>query len=572
MSSGGIITNGISLRFTISILSNKHSRATMTKILLITISIWLFSCRHKTTVDLIINHGVVYTVDSSLHIAEAMAVKDGKIVATGTDQDIVNNYAAKESIDAKGRFIYPGFIDAHAHFVGYGMGLQTIDLVGTQSWDDVLHKLAAGAATIDSGNWLLGRGWDQNDWTVKEFPGKQALDSMFPHRPVFLTRVDGHAAIANQTALDLSGVKAGYTLSGGQVETKNGQLTGILIDNAVALVKKNIPAPGLTQFKQALLQAQQNCFATGLTTVDDCGLDYETVLAIDSLQKTGELKMRIYAMLSDNKKNFEFIVSNGKIKTALLNVRSFKVYADGALGSRGACLLQPYSDKPGWNGFLLSSAAHFDSVAGILYKLGLQMCTHAIGDSGNRVILQTYARHLKGKNDLRWRIEHAQVLNQNDFNLFGANSIIPSVQPTHATSDMYWAADRLGSGRLKGAYAYKDLLNENGWLPLGTDFPVEDISPFKTFYAAVVRKDAKGFPEKGFQPENALSREDALRGMTSWAAKANFEEAEKGSLEKGKFADFIILDQDLMKTDPANILRTQVITTFVNGQKVFSKK
>jgi len=534
--------------------------------------IHLFSCKQKTSVDLIIEHGSIYTVDSAFSMTEAMAVKEGKIVAVGNNKDILKTYEAKKNIDAAGKFIYPGFIDAHAHFTGYGLGLQTINLVGTESWEDILHRLSSAGKTIDTGSWLIGRGWDQNDWAVKEFPGKEQLDSMFPQRPVFLTRVDGHAAIANQAALDRSGVKAGYTLNGGQVETKNGQLTGILIDNAVALVRKNIPQVSITQFKQALLQAQENCFAAGLTTVDDCGLDYEAILLIDSLQKTGELKMRIYAMLSDNKKNFDFILSKGKIKTGLLNVRSFKVYADGALGSRGACLLQPYTDKPGWTGFLLSSASHFDSVAAILQQLGLQMCTHAIGDSGNRVILQIYARHLKGKNDLRWRIEHAQVINQNDFNLFGENNIVPSVQPTHATSDIYWATDRLGEERVKAAYAYHDLLKQNGWLPLGTDFPVEDISPFKTFYAAVVRKDAKGFPKGGFQMENALSREDALRGMTVWAAKANFEETEKGSLEKGKLADFIILDRDIMKTDPGKILQTQVIATFVNGYEVYKKQ
>jgi predicted amidohydrolase YtcJ len=539
---------------------------------IIVTGMFLFSCKEKIPVDLIIQHATVYTVDSTLSVAAAMAVKDGKIMAVGSDEAIAGKYVAKEIVDAAGKFIYPGFIDAHAHFTGYGLGLQTIDLVGTESWEDILHRLGNESKTMDSSSWVIGRGWDQNDWVVKEFPGKEKLDSMFPHRPVFLTRVDGHAAIANQAALDRAGVKAGYTLNGGQVETKKGQLTGILIDNAVALVRKNIPAVSAAQFKQALLQAQQNCFAAGLTTVDDCGLDYETILSIDSLQNAGELKMRIYAMLSDKKKNFDFIISKGKIKTSLLNVRSFKVYADGALGSRGACLLQPYIDKPGWTGFLLSSASHFDSVAGILYKLGLQMCTHAIGDSGNRVILQTYARHLKGKNDLRWRIEHAQVINQNDFRLFGENNIIPSVQPTHATSDMYWAMSRLGKERIKGAYAYHDLLKQNGWIPLGTDFPVEDISPFKTFYAAVVRKDAKGFPENGFQPENALTREDALRGITIWAARANFEETEKGSLEKGKLADFIILDQDIMKTDANKILQTQVIATFVNGHKVYNKQ
>lgn len=395
---------------------------------------------------------------------------------------------------------------------------------------------------------------------------------MFPDRPVLLTRIDGHAAIANQKALQLAGVKPGQQLTGGSIETKKGQLTGILIDNAIGLVRSKIPNAGKEQVKAGLLQAQQNCLAMGLTTIDDCGLDYDEIEAIDSLQQSGELKLRIYAMLSDDTKNYEYIFQRGKIKTDRLHVNAFKVYADGALGSRGACLLQPYTDKPGWSGFLLSNASHFDSVAAILYDHDFQMCTHAIGDSGNRVILHTYAKYLKGKNDKRWRIEHAQVVNKNDFALFGDYSIIPSVQPTHATSDMYWAASRLGPERVKGAYAYKELLQQNGWLPLGTDFPVEDISPFKTFYAAVVRKDAKGYPAGGYQVENALGREATLRGMTIWAAQSNFEEAEKGSLETGKWADFIITNKDLLKAPENELLQTAVQATFINGQKVFERK
>ena len=309
----------------------------------------------------------------------------------------------------------------------------------------------------------------------------------------------------------------------------------------------------------------------GLTTIDDCGLGFEAVEGIKAMQASGSLKMRLYIMLSDNKSNYNYLEKTGIIKTDRLNVRSIKVYADGALGSRGACLLQPYSDKPGWSGFLLSSPAHFDSVARYISQKGWQMCTHAIGDSGNRTILNIYGNYLKGKNDLRWRIEHSQVVNQNDFSLFGANSVIPSVQPTHATSDMYWAGDRLGPERVKGAYAFKQLLQQNGWIPLGTDFPVEDISPFRTFYAAVIRKDAKGWPDNGYQTENALTRQEALRGMTIWAAKSNFEEKEKGSLEKGKFADFIILDKDIMKADEKELMQINVLKTFVGGEKVYEK-
>jgi len=538
----------------------------------IIVSIFLFACNQREKIDLLVYNATIYTVDSTFSVTDAIAVKDGKIIETGKTGDLQNKFEAIEKIDANGKFIYPGFIDAHAHFVGYGLGLQTVDLVGTESWEDILHRLDDFAKNKNKGQWLIGRGWDQNDWPVKDFPTNEKLNELYPDRPVFLRRVDGHAAIVNQKALDIAGVKAGDKLTGGEVEVKNGKLTGILIDNAIGLVASKIPEPDAAQMKEALLDAQKNCFAVGLTTVDDCGLDYKTVLFIDSIHKKGDLKMRIYAMLSDGRENYDFIFQHGKIKTDRLNVRSFKVYADGALGSRGACLLQPYSDKPGWSGFLLSSQQHFDSVANLLSQKDFQMCTHAIGDSGNRTMLMIYARYLKGKNDSRWRIEHAQVINENDFKLFGENNIIPSVQPTHATSDMYWAADRLGKERVKGAYAYKQLLEQNGWIPLGTDFPVEDISPFKTFYAAVVRRDAKGWPADGYQKENALTREEAMRGMTIWAAKANFEENEKGSLEKGKFADFVILDQDLMKAGEKDLPNTKVLKTFLSGEKVFEKK
>jgi predicted amidohydrolase YtcJ len=530
----------------------------------------LLSCQSQKQADLIVYNAIVYTVDSAFSTTEAIAIKDGKIIATGKSEYLLAQYEAKEKQDAQGKFVYPGLIDAHAHFFRYGIGLQTADLVGTTSWTEILQKLQAFATTNKEG-WLIGRGWDQNDWPVKEFPTNDSLNILFPDRPVILTRIDGHGAIANNKALEIAGLKPGVTLTGGTVEVKNGKLTGILIDNAIGLVRSKIPPPSAEQVSKGVLQGQQNCFAVGLTSVDDCGLDYDEVEFIDSLQKKGELKMRVYAMLSDQKVNYDYIFAKGKIKTDRLNVRSFKVYADGALGSRGACLLEPYTDRPGWKGFLLSDPAHFDSVASVLIAKDFQMCTHAIGDSGNRAILNIYAKYLTGKNDRRWRIEHAQVINQNDFNMFGQYNIIPSVQPTHATSDMYWAGDRLGPVRVKGAYAFNDLLKQNGWIPLGTDFPVEDISPFKTFYAAVVRKDAKGWPEGGYQMENALSRQDALRGMTIWAARSNFEEAEKGSLEAGKFADFIITDKDLLKAPPAELLGIQVLGTYIQGEKVYGK-
>lgn len=533
----------------------------------------LLALAQKPTADLVLYNGKIYTVDAAFSIASAMAVKDGKVLAVGDSQTLLAQYNAKEKLDAQGRPVYPGFIDAHAHFLNYGLGLQNADLVGTESWDEVLQRMQQQVATrkLGPGEWIIGRGWDQNDWPVKEFPSREKLDALFPNNPVFLTRVDGHAAIANLKALHLAGVTNTSKITGGEVELKNNEPTGILIDKATGLVSAKIPDPTPNQLKAALLEAQQACFSVGLTTVDDCGISYEAAQFMDRLQKAGQLKMRLYAMLSDVPSNYRMAKERGKIKTPFLHVSSFKVYADGALGSRGAALLQPYTDRPDWTGFLLSNPAHFDSVASVIAAMGWQMNTHAIGDSGNRTILKIYGKYLKTKNERRWRIEHAQVVNQEDFSLFGRYSIVPSVQPTHATSDMYWAEQRLGANRVKGAYAFGQLLAQNGWIPLGTDFPVEDISPFKTFYAAVFRQDAKGYPDGGYQVENALTRKQALRGMTIWAAKSNFEEAEKGSLEKGKWADFVILDHDLLLANPKEVLETAVLATYVGGSKVYGK-
>ncbi len=539
----------------------------MRKLLSIALFFALASCSNSK-VDTIIHHGVIYTVDSSFTIAEAMAVKDGKIVAVGKNDDIMGKYTATENIDAKGQAVYPGLIDAHAHFVGYGRSLFTADLFNATSWEETVARIKKFADEHPDLPWIQGRGWDQNDWPGKTYPTNEELNKLFPDKPVIITRVDGHASIANQKALDLAGIKAGQTIVGGSIETKDGKLTGVLIDNADNKVYAQIPDPTKELYVQWLQTAQKNCFAQGLTTITDCGLSYEDVDAIDALQKDGKLDMRLFVMLSDNDENLTRYLKSGPYKTDKLFVKGFKVYADGALGSRGACLLQPYTDKAGWQGFLLRNQSHYDSLAKVLAATDFQMCTHAIGDSANREILNIYNKYLKGKNDRRWRIEHAQIVNQNDFALFGSANIIPSVQPTHATSDMYWAEERLGKERLKGGYAFKQLLLQNGWLPLGTDFPVEDISPFKTFLASAIRKDAKGFPAGGFQMENALSREETIRGMTIWAAKASFLEKEIGSLEAGKKADFIFLDKDLMKVAETEILNTKVSATYLGGKKV----
>ncbi len=531
------------------------------------------ACKFRQKADLIIHHAHIYTANAAFDTATAMVIRDGKIIAIGTDDEILKEYEAEKMISAAGKFLYPGLIDAHGHFVNYGFSLQQVDLSGTKSWQECLDSVAnfIKRKNIPAGSWIQGRGWDQNDWTSKEFPNKESLDKKFPHHPIVLVRIDGHALIANDQALKLARIQPGQSIQGGTVETINGQLTGILIDNAQDLLYAVIPPPTREQYATALKEAAAHCYAMGLTTIVDCGLNKNDVDRIDALQKEGILKMKLNIMLSDDSLNYAYYLKKGPYKTARLNVNGFKLYADGALGSRGACLLQPYSDKPGWQGFLLKDRAYFEKIIPLIYASQFQANTHAIGDSGNRMILQVYAQVLKAKNDRRWRIEHAQVIDTADFGYFGKYSIIPSVQPTHATSDMYWAEQRLGHSRVKGAYAYKQLLDQNGWIPLGTDFPVEDISPFKTFLAAVARQDAQGFPAEGFQFENALSRKETLWGMTLWAAKGSFEEKEKGSLEKSKAADFIILDTDLMRCKSGDILKTKVLATYINGELVFGK-
>jgi predicted amidohydrolase YtcJ len=532
-------------------------------------SILFSACNKEQQVDLIIHNASIYTLNETLPKAEAIAIKSGKIIAIGTENEILNKYSASQKIDVQKKPIFPGFIDAHCHFLGYGLYSNVLNLKGTTSFKNVLEKINEYAKTNTS-DWIIGRGWDQNDWQEKNFPNKEELDSLFPNTPVYLKRVDGHAALLNTKALQLAGINTKTKIDGGEIFIENNKLTGIITDNAMNLVEQALPSKKTDEKKNALLLAQQNCFAVGLTTVDDAGLDYEDVLLIQKLHNNGTLKMKIYAMLNPTKEN-EKLAANGIIKTNRLTVRSFKLYADGSLGSRGALLKQPYNDKHNHIGVIVDSLEKINHFAQLCYSLNFQLNTHSIGDSANAMMLSVYGNYLKTTNDLRWRIEHAQVVDKSDLNYFSQYTIIPSVQPTHATSDMYWAEKRLGTNRVHNAYAYSDLLKQNGIIALGTDFPVEDINPIYTFYAAVARKDHSNFPLSGFQKENALSRENALKGITIWAAIANFEENEKGSLEVGKDADFVVLDRDIMKVKEEFILDTKVVYTFVAGEKVFGK-
>lgn len=527
----------------------------------------LISCdqKNKISVDTIITNATIYTVNKNFSIASAMAIKDGEIVAIGADDEITNAYEAENRIEAKGKFIYPGLIDAHCHFYGYGLTLQEVDLRGTKSMAEVIARIKTFQKEKNP-EFIVGNGWDQNDWEVKKYPTKEDLDTEFPDVPVVLNRIDGHAVIVNSKALKLAGITRNTKAVGGQIEIANGEPTGILIDNPMDLIYRIIPKPNRKIQIAALLDAEKVMFDYGLTTVNDAGLDPEIIDLIDSLQKAKVMKINVYAMITANQKNIDLYLKKGIYKTDNLDVRSFKMYGDGALGSRGACLHKPYSDMPKQFGALLSPISGLKSVAKQIAASPFQLNTHAIGDSANTVLLKIYKEVLTGKKDRRWKIEHAQVLREADFDYFKLG-IIPSVQPTHATSDMYWADERLGKERLKNAYAYKKLLQKAGVIALGTDFPVEEVNPMLTFHAAVARKDSKEYPKDGFQMEKALSREETLRGMTIWAAYSNFEEKEKGSLEVGKWADFVMYDQDLMKVEESQIVKIKPTHTYLKGNK-----
>ena len=516
---------------------------------------------------MLVFNGNVYTVDEEFPKACCFAVDDGKIIEVAENADIFEKYTSKVLRDVKGKTVIPGIIDAHCHFYGLGLNQQVVNLRGTESYEEVLEKVVAFQKQKPS-NFIQGRGWDQNDWEVKVFPTKDALDSLFPDIPVALERVDGHAYLVNQKALDMAGITKETQVEGGEiVKDAQGNPTGVLVDNPMGLVDAVIPQPNRATQIQALKDAEAICFDHGLTTVNDAGLDRSTIELIDSLQQTGDLKIRMYAMVSNTPENLDHYLNKGIYKTNRLNVRSIKVYGDGALGSRGATLKSPYSDKPDHFGAMITPMEQMEVLAKRIAASDYQMNTHAIGDSANIVVLRAYDKALKGKTDRRWKVEHAQVITDNDFDYF-EKGIIPSVQPTHATSDMYWAGLRLGPKRLCGAYAFKTLLDKGGMIALGTDFPVEKVSPFLTFYAAVARKDLQQYPVDGFQMKDALTREETLKGMTIWAAFSNFEENEKGSIEAGKNADFVVLSEDIMTVAVDSIPYLEAEQVYVNGEAV----
>ena len=537
------------------------------KTLLFLFLILLTSC--SESVDLIVHNANIYSADNLNNKYSSFAVKEGMFIYVGGDE-ILSEYSSTNIIDAQGLPVYPGFIDSHAHFYDLGFYLNQVDLKNTQSLEEVVNRVKEFDAENNT-DFIIGRGWDQNDWNIKSFPTNTQLNEIFPNKPVILRRIDGHAYLVNDYALKLAGIDNSTRVDGGEILKRGNNLTGVLIDNSMRLIDDIIPEPTKEESIKALLSAQDMAFKNGLTTISDAGLTKKQIELIDELQKEGALKIKIYAMIENDSVSLDHFLQLGPYKTERLNVRSVKVYVDGALGSRGALLINDYSDRAGYKGIIRTPVDSINNLAFRLAGTGFQMNTHAIGDQANRIVLNAYRNALYDYRDPRWRIEHAQVVAKEDFDLFNSK-IIPSVQPTHATSDMYWLNDRLGSARAKFAYAYKELFDKSKVIAFGTDFPVEDISPIMTFFSAVVRKDIKGYPDEGFQVENAISRGDALMAMTRYGAYANFEEDEKGSIEVGKFADFIILDNDLITSPESRIPLTNIVATFINGELVFNRR
>jgi len=545
-------------------------------VLLVLLSIVAAGCGYRSKpADVVLHNGVILTLDAQGTEAQAVAVQDGRVIEVGAERAILNKYAAQREVDLKGAVLVPGLMDAHAHFVGFAKSLANADLVGTESVDAVLDRTRDHAQRFPEG-WIVGRGWDQNDWADADFPDrKDALDEAFPDRPVMLERVDGHAVWANAAALELAGFTPKTEIFGGELmRNGEGELTGVLLDRAADSLQALVPKPDSTRMAALLIEAGRQVVAVGLTHITDAGLGPEDVAAVEAVQASGDMPVRLSVMVSDSPDALDHFLPLGPRidSTGMLDVRAVKFYMDGALGSRGAALLEPYSDRPESSGLFLQDEADFRAKVERTQAAGFQVATHCIGDAAVRRVLQHYGELLGGVNDLRWRIEHAQVVHKDDVSAFADFTVIPSIQPTHATSDMYWAGQRLGRNRVRRAYIYSTLQKQLGWLPLGTDFPVEGISPLRTFYAAVVRKDVEGWPEEGWQREEALSRESALRGMTGWAALASFRENDLGQVAPGYRADFTVLDRNLLTAPEESLLETQVLQTWIGGELVFERR
>ncbi len=529
--------------------------------------------------DLIVTNARIYTVDDGHPFVSALAVRDGKVAFIGSVREAsLLRGPNTRVIDATGRTVIPGMVDAHAHLFGLGEFLRSIDLTDTRSFDEIVSRVGARVKEATAGRWVIGRGWDQNKWGNTRFPTHEALSAVSPNNPVVLERIDGHALLANGSAMRAAGVTAGTKdPAGGRIEREaSGAPTGVFVDNAMEIIDRVIPPMSHDEMTSTALAAVKESNSWGLTGLHDPGEPRAVLDVFEELAKAGTFTLRVYAMISDDSAAIEHYFQRGPqnaLYDSHLWIRAIKLYADGALGSRGAALLDPYTDDPKNSGLLKSTPEHLRDVSTRALQHGFQVATHAIGDRGNRIALDAYEAALKAVPtvDHRFRIEHVQVLDHADIPRFAQLGVIPSMQAVHQTSDMYWAANRLGYARTFGAYAWRSLLNTGVIIPNGSDFPVERVNPLFSFHAAVSRQDDDNWPPGGWFPEQKMTREEALKAMTIWPAYAAFQEQTMGSLTVGKLADFVILDRDIMTIPDSEILGTNVLATYIGGRVVFER-
>ena len=529
--------------------------------------------------DLIILNGRVYTADAALPHAQAIAVRGDRIVFVGSNQEVATlRGTGTRVIDVAGKTVIPGMIDSHGHLTGLGSALRTVDLVGTRSYDEIIERVARRAGQLPANSWVIGRGWDQNDWSDTRFPTHERLSAAVPNHPVVLTRVDGHAIFVNAKAMQLAGItRTTADPAGGRImRDTNGEATGVFVDNAMGLVRRAVPAETRAETREGVRLAMRELNSLGLTGMHDAGVGCQTINLYEEMARAGELTARNYVMVAGGDtaclgRMIALGVRDNVDGRNILSVRAIKLSADGALGSRGARLLEPYSDEPNHTGLELITPQFIRETALKALRGGFQLNVHAIGDGANRTVLDAFESALRElpRANHRFRIEHAQVLNAADIPRFARLGVIPSMQAVHQTSDMYWAETRLGWTRIQGAYAWRSLLNSGVIIPGGSDFPVESANPLYSFHAAVSRQDANGWPLGGWLPQQRMTREEALNHLTIWPAYASFREHLVGSLTTGKLADVVVLSHDIMTVPVEDILATRVEMTIVNGRVVY---
>ena len=544
-------------------------------VLIVLAGILNMSCNIQDKADLVIMGGKVATVDNDFSITEAVAVQDDKIIFVGTNKD-AKKYITKKTkvIELSGELVLPGLIDSHGHLTGYGKSLEHINLVGTKSYQEVIDLVAEKVKTAEPEEWIRGRGWDQNDWDIMEFPSHNSLSEISPHNPVVLSRIDGHAILVNQNAMEICGISVDTpNPDGGKVfKDKGGVPTGIFLDNAEMLITSHLPKYSSEKLRKIIRDATIQCSIFGLTSVGDAGIPTSRIDDYKYLIDKGEMSIRVNAMLSDTvTTDLNKFFQKHKIDSYgndFLRVKSVKLYADGALGSRGAALLEPYSDDPKNSGLIVTDNTHMLEVCKAAIKNDFQVCTHAIGDKAIRTMLDVYEEALDKdpKTDHRFRIEHSQIVNLNDIARYAELGVLPAMQPQHVVSDMPWTEDRIGPDRVKGAYAFRSFIDDGIVIPCGSDFPIEVPNPMAGIHNAVTRQDENAYPKGGWLPEQKMTIEEAIKGYTIWAAYAAFQEDILGSIEVGKLADFTILDKDILTIESSEILNTKPIYTIVGGK------